>query len=111
MGGAPLRTARLEDMKGGWFVPAFDPTVLPTGAAEVAVKHYPAGAYEKRHLHKIATAVTVITAGGVAMHRLRYRTCDPRNWIASSCRSKKSPRVRPAPCCWPRNILTPMTRS
>jgi len=71
-----MRTARLEDMKGGWFVGAFDPTVLQTGAAEVAVKHYPAGAYEKRHLHKIATEVTVIISGEVEMNRIRYRAGD-----------------------------------
>ena len=71
-----MRTARLEDMKGGWFVGAFSPTVLRTDAAEVAVKHYPAGAYEKRHFHKIATEVTVIVSGEVEMERVRYRAGD-----------------------------------
>jgi hypothetical protein len=63
-------------MKGGWFVGDFNPAVLRTHAAEVAVKHYPAGAYEKKHLHKIATEVTVIVAGEVEMNRQRYRAGD-----------------------------------
>ena len=71
-----MRTARLEDMKGGWFVGAFSPTVLRTDAAEVAVKHYPAGAHEKRHYHKIATEVTVIVSGEVEMEGVRYRAGD-----------------------------------
>jgi hypothetical protein len=71
-----MRTARLEDMKGGWFVGAFSPTMLHTQAAEVAVKHYPAGAREKRHYHKIATELTVIVAGEVEMNGVRYRTGD-----------------------------------
>jgi len=67
-----MRKARLEDMKGGWFVGAFSPTVLKTYFAEVAVKHYVAGQGEKRHYHKIATEVTVIVSGEVEMNGQRY---------------------------------------
>jgi len=67
-----MRKARLEDMKGGWFVGAFSPTVLKTDAAEVGVKHYTAGQAEKRHYHKIATEVTVIVSGEVEMNGVRY---------------------------------------
>ena len=67
-----MRKARLEDMKGGWFVGAFSPTVLKTDAAEVGVKHYAAGQCEKRHYHKIATEVTVIVSGEVEMNGVRY---------------------------------------
>ena len=67
-----MRKARLEDMKGGWFVGAFTPTVLKTDAAEVGVKHYMAGQSEKRHYHKIATEVTVVVSGEVEMNGIRY---------------------------------------
>ena len=67
-----MRRARLEDMKGGWFVGAFSPVAFKTDAAEVAVKHYPAGQSEKRHYHKIATEVTVIVSGEVEMNGVRY---------------------------------------
>lgn len=67
-----MRKARLEDMKGGWFVGAFFPTALKTDAAEVGVKHYLAGQSERRHYHKIATEVTVIVVGEVEMNGERY---------------------------------------
>jgi len=59
---------RLEDMKGGWFMGAFNPTALRTGAAEVAVKYYKAGDQEAWHVHRIATEVTVIVSGSVTMN-------------------------------------------
>jgi hypothetical protein len=41
-----MRTYSLADMKGGWFVGDFSPTVLRTPDFEVAVKEYAAGARE-----------------------------------------------------------------
>jgi quercetin dioxygenase-like cupin family protein len=51
----------------GWFVGAFEPTSLKTTACEVAVKHYPAGASEALHHHKVATEVTLVLAGRIVM--------------------------------------------
>jgi quercetin dioxygenase-like cupin family protein len=59
---------RLEDMRGGWFMGAFNPTALCTGAAEVAIKCYKAGDQEAWHVHRIATEVTVIVSGSVTMN-------------------------------------------
>ncbi|HWJ91870.1 MAG TPA: hypothetical protein VNR87_12200 [Flavisolibacter sp.] len=58
----------LKDFTGGWFVGDFDPTIVKTDAFEVAVKSYPAGAKEKKHYHKIATELTLITNGRVKMN-------------------------------------------
>lgn len=63
-----MRIHRLEDMKGGWFMGAFNPTALCTGAAEVAIKYYKAGDQEAWHVHRIATEVTVIVSGSVTMN-------------------------------------------
>jgi quercetin dioxygenase-like cupin family protein len=63
-----MRTFRLEDMTRGWFVGDFAPSALRTGAAEVAVKSYPAGAREPRHLHRRATEATLILAGRARMN-------------------------------------------
>jgi quercetin dioxygenase-like cupin family protein len=62
-----MQTARLEDMVRGWFVGDFEPSVVRTEACEVAVQHYAAGADEPRHVHKIATEVTVVVSGRVVM--------------------------------------------
>jgi hypothetical protein len=54
-------------MTKGWFVGDFSPTTLRTPAAEVAVKSYKAGDCEDRHLHKIATEITLMLNGAVEM--------------------------------------------
>lgn len=60
-----MRVNYLNDMTKGWFVGNFSPTVLPATAFEVAVKHYRAGDYEARHMHRVATEITVIVSGQV----------------------------------------------
>ncbi len=63
-----MKTDRLENMVRGWFVGAFEPTVLHTSDVEVGIKHYPAGAEESAHFHKIATEITVILEGTAEMN-------------------------------------------
>ena len=63
-----MQVYKLSDMTKGWFVGDFAPTVLHSDAAEVAVKTYAAGSVEARHLHKIATEVTLILTGQARMN-------------------------------------------
>jgi anti-sigma factor ChrR (cupin superfamily) len=63
-----MRTVRLESMTRGWFVGDFEPVAFKTGAAEVAVKSYSAGQTEARHVHRIATELTAVISGTVAMN-------------------------------------------
>lgn len=67
-----MKTAKLSDMKRGWFVGNFEPTLYKTNDVEVAVKSYSAGAYEKKHYHKIATEITVVTKGTIRMNGKEY---------------------------------------
>ncbi len=67
-----MQVYQLSDMTGGWFAGDFNPTVVPSKDFEVAVKHYPAGAKEVRHHHKVAQEVTVIAAGTVRMNGVNY---------------------------------------
>src|SRR3989344_6016639 len=71
-----MRTAKLHDMKKGWFVGNFEPAAFKTGNAEVAVKKYKAGDSEKKHFHRIATEITVVVSGEVEMNNNRYRAGD-----------------------------------
>ncbi len=59
---------KLSSMTNGWFVGDFSPAALQSDAAEVAVKTYKAGALEQRHMHKIATEVTLIVTGRARMN-------------------------------------------
>ena len=69
-------THRLDDFVGGWLVGHFDPALIANQDVEVAIKHYPAGAREKRHYHAIATEYTVIASGRVRMNDREYASGD-----------------------------------
>jgi uncharacterized cupin superfamily protein len=71
-----MKIAKLQDMTKGWFVGDFEPTLYRTQDVEVAVKHYPAGASEAWHFHKIATEFTVIISGEVEMNGRRFGEGD-----------------------------------
>ena len=71
-----MEVSKLSDMKKGWFVGDFNPTVVKTKAVEVAVKHYKKGDSEERHYHKVATEVTVIISGRVRMNSFEYIAGD-----------------------------------
>jgi quercetin dioxygenase-like cupin family protein len=60
----------------GWFVGSFSPTALDTGACEVACKRYRAGEREDRHYHKLATEVTLVVEGRIAMNGIQWQPGD-----------------------------------
>jgi len=66
----------LKDMVGGWIVGDFEPTCLKTTVCEVACKHYEAGASEAAHMHRIATEVTLVAVGRVAMNGRTFTAGD-----------------------------------
>ncbi len=71
-----MKTFRLNDMKGGWFVGNFSPTCFKTSDCEVACKHYKKGDVEDAHIHKIATELTLIVKGLAEMNGTRYKPGD-----------------------------------
>lgn len=71
-----MKIFRLEEMTKGWFVGNFDPAVIKTEAAEVAVKSYSAGAHEPRHMHKVAPEITLIVSGLVRMNGAEHSSGD-----------------------------------
>jgi quercetin dioxygenase-like cupin family protein len=71
-----VKQARLEDMTKGWFVGAFEPTLLHTQDCEVAVKKYVKGDSEGAHYHRIATEITVIVSGHVRMAGREWHAGD-----------------------------------
>ncbi len=71
-----MKTARLEDMKKGWFVGNFEPTLYRTTDVEAAVKRYRKGDSEGKHYHKAATEITVVVCGRVRMFGTEYEEGD-----------------------------------
>lgn len=66
----------LNEMVGGWLVGDFEPSCARTAAFEVACKHYPAGATEDAHVHRIATEITLIASGRACMNGLMLTAGD-----------------------------------
>lgn len=71
-----MKKFRLADMKGGWFIGDFFPTCLKTDKFEVACKYYKKDDKEKKHVHKIATEITLIAKGLIKMNGITYSAGD-----------------------------------
>ena len=67
---------RLDEMSRGWFVGDFEPTALRTDAAEVAVQRFRRGESHGRHLHRVATEVTVVLQGDATIEGRRVGAGD-----------------------------------
>lgn len=73
---AKIIKTSLKEMKLGWFVGNFEPSLYKTNDVEVAVKEYKKGDSEQIHYHKIATEITVVVKGKVRMNDLILETGD-----------------------------------
>lgn len=62
-----MKEAKLSEMKKGWFIGNFSPSLYVTNDCEVAYKTYLKGDKEDKHFHKIATEITFIAKGKVKM--------------------------------------------
>jgi quercetin dioxygenase-like cupin family protein len=58
-----MQVKRIEDMKGGWFIGNFDPTVLYTSDFEVGYKFHQKGEKWDVHYHKRAIEITYLLRG------------------------------------------------
>jgi len=63
-----MKRHKLGDMRGGWFVGNFEPTLLKLADCEVAVKRYGAGDHEPTHVHRLSVELTLIISGRVTMN-------------------------------------------
>ena len=69
-----MKIHNISNMKRGWFIGPFEPTLIRTNAFECASKFYRAGHKETAHIHKIATEITVIICGTVCMNGNVYES-------------------------------------
>ncbi|MDR2667390.1 MAG: hypothetical protein LBB34_04770 [Holosporales bacterium] len=67
-----MKIDKLSNMKGGWFIGNFSPSMLKTKDCEIAVKSYQKGDYEESHYHKVATEYTTIVSGSIKMNGIEY---------------------------------------
>lgn len=71
-----MKQFSLDEMKGGWFVGDFSPSVLRSPHVEVAVKTYKQGSFEDAHEHRIATELTLVVSGRVCINSQSFGPGD-----------------------------------
>jgi len=54
---------KITDMKGGWFVGDFQPTVFKTNKFEVGFHQYKKGQHWPSHYHKLTTEINYVISG------------------------------------------------
>ncbi|MCW8965850.1 MAG: hypothetical protein OQK82_04065 [Candidatus Pacearchaeota archaeon] len=64
-----MKKYRLNEMARGWFVGDFEPSAFKTKDCEVALQQFKEGDYEQKHIHKVATELTLIVKGKALMNR------------------------------------------
>lgn len=68
-----MKIAHIDDMKGGWLIGDFEPSLLKTSQFEVAYKFFDKGEVHEAHIHKIATEFNYLTKGKLI---IRGRTLE-----------------------------------
>lgn len=63
-----MKSFKLDSMTRGWFVGDFQPTAFRTKGFEVCCRSYAQGDREGRHVHRIATELTLVVSGSVRMN-------------------------------------------
>jgi hypothetical protein len=58
-----MKTYNIKNMKGGWFIGDFEPSVFKNPFFEVAHHHHKAGYIGPKHYHKIAPELSYIMKG------------------------------------------------
>jgi len=71
-----MKTHRIEEMVGGWFIGDFEPSVIKTTDFEVGVKHFLKGETFPAHFHKKSDEVTVIVKGKVKINGIVFDMGD-----------------------------------
>ncbi len=71
-----MKIHNLNEFQGGWFVGRFVPTLNAIDGAEVAIKRYPRGFIDEKHLHKVADEITVVVSGCVMINERLYYPDD-----------------------------------
>ncbi len=70
------KAGNIADMKNGWIIGNFVPTLFKTNDFEIAIKEYKIGDYEQKHFHQIAEEFTVIIQGEVQMNNVKFVSGD-----------------------------------
>ena len=63
-----MKTYNIKDMKNGWFIGNFEPSIFKNPFFEVAHHHHTPGQGGPKHYHKIAQELNYVLAGKVVVN-------------------------------------------
>ena len=63
-----MKVFNIKDMKGGWFIGNFEPSILKTDNFEVGHHAHKKGASTHNHYHKSSTEINVIVKGKMVVN-------------------------------------------
>lgn len=70
-----MKKFNLKDMKGGWFVGAFNPTAYSTDF-EVGIHEHVKGEHHQDHFHKLGTEINLVLDGSVMINDTVFNKDD-----------------------------------
>ena len=71
-----MKILNIKDMKGGWFVGNFDPSVLKTDKFEVGYHTHKKGDDTHNHYHKESNEINVIIKGEMIVNKRLLKSGD-----------------------------------
>jgi len=71
-----MKKFKLKDMTRGWFIGCFKDAPFYTENCEVAYQIKPAGHHDKKHFHKIATEIALVTKGRFRINDKEFQRGD-----------------------------------
>jgi hypothetical protein len=71
-----MKIFKIDDMKDGWFIGNFDPSVLKTDKFEVGFHRHKRGDSTHDHYHKKSTEINVIVKGKMVVNGKELSTGD-----------------------------------
>jgi quercetin dioxygenase-like cupin family protein len=71
-----MKISNIKDMKGGWFVGNFNPSLLKTDKFEVGLHKHKKGDETHHHYHKKSTEINVIIKGKMIVNGKELSTND-----------------------------------
>lgn len=71
-----MKTFKLKDMKRGWFIGNFEPSVIKTESCEVCILTHHKGEKWPKHYHKLADEITVLISGHMKMNGIEFFAGD-----------------------------------
>lgn len=71
-----MQIYKIEDMKGGWFIGNFEPSIIKTNNFEISYKFHKKGEILDIHYHDTVTEINLVTNGEIIIQNKKLKKGD-----------------------------------